>query len=138
MRRNFARFCLVGLSNTALSFALFAVLLRSGLPASAAQSLAYAAGIAWSFAWNRRWVFGHRRAISSSLAPFVTLQLALLAASSGLIGLCVDILRLPPAASWLAIMAVVTVANFLLLRVWVFADRAAAVGNTVRSSVIRL
>jgi hypothetical protein len=61
----------------------------------------------------------------------LTLQLVLLAASSGLIGLCVDILRLPPAASWLAIMAVVTLANFLLLRAWVFAERspAAATGG---------
>jgi len=55
------RFGAVGMLNTVLDLALFAVLGGwLALPALAANTLAYGTGIVNSFVWNRRWTFAHR------------------------------------------------------------------------------
>ena len=43
------------------------------------------------------------------------------ATSAALVGLAVDHEQLPPTPSWLGVIAVVTMVNFLLSRSWVFA-----------------
>ncbi len=122
------RFLVVGASNTALSYGVF----RAGLAwlplpqgrAAAAQAIAYGAGILWSFAWNRRWTFRAAGPVAPSLAAFTASQLLLLAASSALLGLTVDVLALPPTPSWLAVMALITVLNYLTARNIVFRSRS--------------
>jgi putative flippase GtrA len=122
-----ARFVVVGLSNSLLSFVAF----RAGIEllppvggrAAAAQALAYAAGILWSFYWNRRWTFGARGPVTRSLAAFAATQGALLALTSAALGLAVDALGAPATPSWLAVMAGATLLNYLAQRHLVFAAR---------------
>lgn len=122
-RRQLVKFLVVGLSNTALSFAVFMAANR-WLPefdgrAGASQVLSYGAGILWSFMLNGGWVFnGHSG--SSAFARFLIVQLALLAATSLLIEAANQLLPGWHVASWFAVMAVSTVANYFLMRIWVF------------------
>ena len=122
-----ARFVAVGLSNSLLSFVAFRagveLLPRVGGRAAAAQALAYAAGILWSFTWNRRWTFGDRGPLTRPLAAFAATQGALLALTSGALGLAVDVLGAPATPAWLAVMAGATLLNYLAQRHLVFAAR---------------
>ena len=118
------RFLLVGVSNTALSYGVFRLCLRlwsTGLySATVAQLIAYAAGIVWSFSWNRRWTFRSRGPVARDAVRFLLLQVVVLLASAGLIGLAVDRLKYPATPSWLAVTVLTTAANFLGARFLVF------------------
>ena len=119
----FIRFCLVGLTNTAISYLAFAVTFHftKGFQAGAAiaQVLSYAAGIAWSYVWNSRLTFSSSLSVSG-FGRFGIIQILLLAFSAAMMGLLVDILGWPATLSWLGVMAVVTIVNFLALRRFVY------------------
>jgi putative flippase GtrA len=67
-----ARFGLVGVLNTGLDFAVFALLFYGlGWPLLAANSLGYAAGLANSYLLNSRWTFGDRPRRRSSARPLL-------------------------------------------------------------------
>ncbi len=121
---SFPRFCLVGASNTLLSFSVFRLGLLLFAPlwgtAAAAQAVAYGAGIVWSYAWNSRWTFRHRGALVPTFSAFAGAQLFMLALSAGLVGLAIDGLALPATASWVGVTAAVTVLNYLTLKKLVF------------------
>jgi putative flippase GtrA len=114
------RFIIVGLSNTVISYLAFIGLHRLLETAFFAQAIAYAAGICWSYAWNSRWTFGQAAYSRAQFVRFVVAQLSLLALSALLIGVAVDGLRLHATASWLAVMALITIVNYLVTKRWVF------------------
>ena len=58
--RQLARFLLVGVGNTALSFVVYRLLLALETPYLLAAPLAFAAGAANGYVFNRRWTFGAR------------------------------------------------------------------------------
>ena len=123
------RFLVVGVTNTALSYAVFWLCLRA-LPkgpfqATASQLISYAAGILWSFVWNRRWTFRSRAPATGQAVRFTVLQLAVALVSSALIGLAVDYLGLPATPSWIAVVGFTTLVNFVGSRYWVFRDAEA-------------
>ena len=120
----FLKFVLVGLSNTLISYAIFALALRA-LPdivwqALLSQVLSYSGGTLWSYYWNRRWSFRSRESIASEMPRFVAVQVLCLTLSAFLVGLAVDVLGFPATLSWIAVMGGIVVINFLLLRLWVF------------------
>jgi putative flippase GtrA len=118
------RFLLVGLSNFAVSYVVYALAMTAlaGSPVRAltSQALSYGAGIAWSFVWNRRFTFGSRGAAGEEFGRFLASQLAMLGVSSLTLWLLVDRAGLPPHATWLAVMTLITLANYLVSRHWVF------------------
>jgi putative flippase GtrA len=116
------RFGLVGLSNTLISYLTFRAILAVADIAFVAQVFGYAAGVVWSFALNSRWTFGQTGFSHRQFLRFLVLQGGLLLASSAAIGLAVDHAGFQPDLSWLAVMAVVTLVNYLLSHGWVFAD----------------
>jgi len=122
--KTFGRFLIVGLTNTAISYLAFRTLLWALVDvagrAAIAQAFAYAIGIGWSYLWNSRWTFAGSP--GGRFARFLAVQLACLAVSALAVGALVDVAGLPPTVSWLTVMAVITVANFLATRYWVFAE----------------
>ena len=124
-KREFARFLLVGASNTLLSYVVFRLGLGlfAGLaaPAAIAQAVAYSAGIAWSFVWNRSWTFRSAAPVAGSFARFGAVQLLLLGVSSALLGVAVDGLGWPATPVWVLVLGAVAVVNFWLQRRFVFA-----------------
>jgi putative flippase GtrA len=126
----FARFLLVGLSNSVVSFCVFQGLLRlsrqGALAVSICQFVSYAVGVVWSFFWNSRFTFHSRAPVARQGLRFVVVQLLMAGASTAGIGSCVKVLHWTPTLSWFVIMAPVTIANFLLSRYWVFPSRSSA------------
>ena len=113
------RFGVVGVSNAIVSFAAFWAA-HHLMPAMGAQCVSYIAGMVWSYYWNRRWTFQSEAKVSSEASRFFTLQIGFMVVSAGLLGLLVDRMHLPSGASWLAVMTLVTAANFLASRFWAF------------------
>jgi putative flippase GtrA len=91
VRLRFARFALIGLGNTAVTFAVFnlcTALLH--LPAAGANVVGWIAGFANSFVWNRSWTFADRRhlRVGRVLPRFALASLVALGMSEGvLVGL---------------------------------------------------
>lgn len=119
------RFVIVGISNAILSFLVFQLLLlalssKMHWAAGISQVVGYAAGVAWSFFWNQRWTFITTRHPNRQFARFVFLQTVLLVLTAGTIQGSVSILHIQPTLSWLLVMSIATLVNFIACRNWVF------------------
>ncbi len=120
----FLRFALVGLSNFLVSFGVFQLCLLGLAPSQmkipSSQFISYSAGILWSFLWNRHVTFASAGPVARQAARFLLLQVIFLAASTVLITVGVQRARLAPTVAWFLVMTIITVANFVLSRQWVF------------------
>lgn len=118
------RFVLVGASNTALGYLMFAGFLwvlgdgpgRAGL----AQLFAYCVGTLWSFYWNRRWTFRSSGKVKSEGIRFVGLQAVLALTSSGAIAFLSAQLTISVHIIWVLVTAVITAVNFVVSKYVVF------------------
>jgi putative flippase GtrA len=76
------RYVLVGLSNTAVGFAVIWLALRCfGLSNVAANMAGYTVAFLWSFSLNRKWTFHHTGAIGSGLFRYLLVCLVAYAAN---------------------------------------------------------
>ena len=120
----FVRFIMVGFSNYVVGFSVFQLTMRvtNDFPfkVSFCQLFSYATGVLWSFFWNRRFTFRSTGSAAPQVIRFISLQAALAVASAVVIGLCVDLLSIPPTPSWFLVMTIVTIVNFLVSKRWVF------------------
>lgn len=133
-----ARFLIVGFSNFLISFGVFQLLLR--LPdrfpfaVSLYQLISYGAGILWSFLWNRRFTFRSHGAVLEQGARFVSAQIVFALVSALAIGIAVDRFHLPPTPTWIGVMALITLTNFVVTKLWVFGrDDARPGGHPVET-----
>lgn len=69
-----ARFCVVGASNTAVTFVAFALLVLAGLPAPAASAVGFVLGAANGYVWNTRWTFADQGVGASVVPRYVAVQ----------------------------------------------------------------
>jgi putative flippase GtrA len=113
----FARFCLVGISNTALTLGVYAGALRLAVPYLPAGALAYGVGAVNGFALNRAWTFRVRGRPSR----YAVVVCAGLAANALLLRAAVG-MSVPRELAQVAVVAPVTLVTFALCRHWAFAS----------------
>jgi putative flippase GtrA len=120
--RQFVRFLVVGLSNTALSFVVYRLLLVASTPYVVAAPLAFAVGALNGYLLNRRWTFA---APDTTRARFLYVAFAALGAASLtlLVLLFVRGAGLDRVEAYLVAIPPVTVATFAANRIWTFAPR---------------
>ena len=120
----FFRFIAVGFTNFLVSFSVFWLCLKTPfsfpLKASLSQLLSYSCGISWSFYWNRRVTFKATGSVIKQAGRFISLQVCLGIISVVLIGYMVDFLDGPPTLSWVVVMTVITIINYILSKSWAF------------------
>lgn len=117
----FAKFGIVGVSNTLLSFAIYTILVKGfGVWYIAASAIGFAIGAVNGFLWNRSWTFkGH---VGDALTPvrwFVVQGCGLLV-NLGLVFLFVDGAGLDKLLGQAVTIAIVTVLTFFANRTWTF------------------
>jgi putative flippase GtrA len=117
--RQFSRFALVGLSNTAVSFVAYAILIAIGVFYSAAGALAFMLGALNGYILNRRWTFSASDSVSAQLR-YVVVQAAGLGATVGLLWLFVAYAGIDRLAAYPITIPTVTIATFLANRNWTF------------------
>ncbi len=115
------KFGIVGISNTLLSFAVYALLLKVlGVWYLGASAIAFAVGAANGFLWNRRWTF--REHVGDALTPvrwFVVQGCGLLL-NLGLVYVFVEHAGLDKLVGQACATAIVTVLTFFANRAWTF------------------
>jgi putative flippase GtrA len=121
--RQFGRFCLVGISNTALSFVTFAIAVRAGAPYLIASCGAFALGALNGYTLNRAWTFRAGAFTFPGLARYVVVQGIGLALNAGLLALLVEGFRVASIPAQALVLPVVSVMTFSINRRWVFAHR---------------
>jgi putative flippase GtrA len=117
----FARFVLVGVSNTVISFLVYRILLAAAVPYVAAAPAAFAAGATNGYVLNRIWTFA---------APDTARSRAryLCVAAMGALSLTLLVVALVDAVGtgtiWAYVIAIppVTAGTFFANRVWTFAS----------------
>jgi putative flippase GtrA len=120
-----ARYLVVGASNTAITLASYAVLVRAGLPPVVASVVAFAAGAANGYRLNRAWTFRSALRGLGTAGRYVVVALLGAGLNAGAVAVAVSHDHLPRVAGEVAILQVVTAVTFVLCRRWVF-ERAAA------------
>jgi putative flippase GtrA len=119
--RQFARFLVVGVGNTVLSFIVYRVLLAFGAWYVVAAPLAFAAGAVNGYVLNRRWTFSARDSTRARIL-YVAVQVTGALSTSLLVPLFVAA-GVGKVGAYLAAIPPVTVCMFVANRVWTFADR---------------
>ncbi|HEU0019113.1 MAG TPA: GtrA family protein [Thermoleophilaceae bacterium] len=121
--REIVRYAVVGVSNTAISMAVYAGLLALGVGYVAAVVVAYVAGVANGYTLNRRWTFVAGSFSIGSLSRYTTVQVTGLLLSVGLTSLFVEHFGvsklLALMLSWPPVIAV----TFTATRLWAFGSR---------------
>ena len=123
--RQFVKFSLVGVTNTAWDFFLFFGL-KNGwfgfrLHYLLANSIAFLVSVTNSYILNKRWTFRHtdpRHALLFS--RFLTVNLVTLALYEGLLYVLVDHLHLAMLGAKILAVVVVTLWNFFMNKYWTF------------------
>jgi putative flippase GtrA len=116
----FWRFVAVGVTNTAVTLATYAVALRTGAPYLVAGAVAFALGALNGFMLNRTWTFAHAGPLRATGARYAAVQLLGLGADLALLRIGVRGLGLPHLSAQVATVAPVTLLTFSLSRSWTF------------------
>jgi putative flippase GtrA len=121
----FARFFLVGISNTAVDFVVYFSLTRLipffGTYFYIANTLAFIAAATWSYFANRTWTFKQQqKAHISEAARFYTATVLTFALSMLTLYVVVDVFRESDLIGKVLAAGVSMVSNFTLNKLWVF------------------
>jgi putative flippase GtrA len=122
--RQFGRFVLVGISNTAISFVAYAVLIRVGVPYWASGAFAFALGAANGYILNRRWTFAARDTMRARLR-YLVVQTAGLGATVALLWLFVSSAGIDRLAAYPITIPIVTLTTFFANKGWTFGSELA-------------
>lgn len=120
--RQFAKYGLVGVSNSLIGFAIYAVAVKLGVQYLLASAAAYAIGSLNGYVLNRRWTFraGHL-SHATSASRYGAVQLSAMAANLGLLYLCVDVFGVEKILGQAIVVVVVFLLTFVANRLWSFA-----------------
>jgi putative flippase GtrA len=114
------RFALVGVTNTLLTLASFAVLVRLGVPAPPASAAGFAVGAANGYRLNRAWTFRTTRGGAGTVARYVAVQALGAALSAGGVALVTSDLAVRRLGAECLVLPIVTLVTYVLSRRVVF------------------
>ena len=120
MTGQLVRYVTVGVSNTAITLAAYALVVRAGVPAVVASVVAFGAGAVNGYRLNRAWTFRGGRRAPRAGARYVAVLLAGLAINALGVAIAVDVAELSRLAGEIVALPPATVTTFLLARSWVF------------------
>jgi putative flippase GtrA len=121
VERQFGRFLVVGVGNTAVSFVVYRLLLLVDTPYALAAPLAFAAGAVNGYFFNRRWTFAARDTTRARVV-YVLVQAAGAGLTSLVVFLFVRGAGISHVWAYLAAIPPVTVTTFVANRLWTFND----------------
>jgi putative flippase GtrA len=122
LARQLARFLVVGVANTVLSFIAYRLLLALGAWYVLAAPVAFAVGAVNGYILNRRWTFAARDTTRARVL-YVSVQIVGAASTSLLVVFFVRVAGTGRVWAYLAAIPPVTLCMFAANRLWTFADR---------------
>lgn len=123
----FIKFGIVGLSNTFLSYIIYAACVLAGMHYFVGSILGFIASVLNSFFWNNRYVFqkgnqGEKWLVTLG-KTFVAYAGTGLVLTNILLFVEIDIFHLPELAAPIVNLVITVPLNFLLNKLWAFKDR---------------
>ncbi len=121
----FMKFALVGLSNTFVSLAVYYICIFFGMHYMLAYTLGFLVSVCNAFFWNNRYVFINKqeKSLVKAFIKVLTSYGFSFILSLVLMGILVDMLKIPQVIAPLLKMIVTIPINFVLNKVWAFKDR---------------
>jgi putative flippase GtrA len=121
-RRRVARYGVVGVGNTVLDFALYALLISLGAGYIVAKTLALLVTTLNGYTVNRLWTFEAGPHQHAMLARYVGVQGLCLAANIGLLALLIEGFGLGKIVAQAVVVPVIAASSFIGNRLWTFAS----------------
>lgn len=123
--KRFVRFCVVGVSNSAISFLVFYILSQQmGANYLLSSFIGYISGIANSFVWNKIWTFQDQSPrLLGQFIKFLAVNLFSLCINLLVLYTLVENLHQVKTIAQLVAMGFSTVANYLGSKIMVFVER---------------
>jgi putative flippase GtrA/SAM-dependent methyltransferase len=120
MPRQFAKFIVVGMSNTLISLVAYVLALKAGVPYLLASVAAFTLGALNGYSLNRVWTFRAGAFAPSGLLRYAVVQALGLIANAGLLAGLVEGTRLDRIVAQALVLPIVSVLTFALNRRWAF------------------
>lgn len=115
------KFCAVGVLNTAVNYAVYALMVLAGVYYIAGSLIAFAVSTANAYFWNDRFVFkSSGRRWRGILKTYCSYALTGIFLNNALLYLLVDICGISELLSPLLVLVVTIPCNFLLNKFWTF------------------
>jgi putative flippase GtrA len=131
-------FSATGTLNTAVCYALFAVLVQAGCHYNLALAADYALGIVLGFVLHRLSTFADRKHLHRAFGKYLVALVAMFLVNLALLDLLVALDMLGPLAAQLVAMCAATLASYALQKDWVFrvsaTNRATSTADTRRKA----
>lgn len=118
--RQLVRYAIIGLIANAALYTIYLLLRHAGMGTKAAMTFVYCAGGLVTFAFNRRWAFGHDGAMSRALLRYAATYVLIYFFNMTALALFVDYAGYPHQLVVLALIFVSAGITFLLHKFWVF------------------
>ncbi len=123
----FIKFGLVGVTNTAVSYVVYALILYMGGYYIVASIVSFVISVAWSYMLNNRFVFqksdGEQRVWwKTLLKTYVSYGITGLVLANILLYLWVDVLGINPYIAFFINLIITIPTNFVLNKLWAFRD----------------
>jgi len=130
----FIKFVLVGLTNTAIAFAIYSSILLLGGHYLLGNIVSFLLSVAWSFLLNSRFVFRKKQGEirvwwRTLLKTYLSYSITGLLLANGLLYLWVDVLRISQYVAFFINLAVTIPTNFLLNKLWAFRSESSTAGT---------
>ena len=128
IRRQFARWAVVGLLTNGVLYVVYLALTRSLMKPPAAMSVVYLIGVILSFIGNRNWAFKHSGRADAALARYVAAYAVGYLVNLAGLQFGVAVCRLPHEIVQGVMIFIVAALTFLMQKFYVFADSSSSAG----------
>ena len=117
--KRFLKFAIVGVSNTAISFLVYVVLVKLSLYYILASIISYIAGILNSYILNTAFVFKEKKT-KKNLFMFSSVYLSALLINLSLLYIMVDVFGIGPITGQILVTGLVMIYNYIMQKKWTF------------------
>ena len=124
----FVQFCVVGLSNTLISYLIYAAFVLLGWNYILGSIVGFVVSVTNSFYWNNKYVFKqengkHRSILASYIKTFLSYAATGLVLANILLVIWVEVLHLPELLGPIVSLLVTIPLNFILNKLWAFRNK---------------
>ncbi len=115
----FIKFCIVGATNTAISFVVYALLLKLNMNYLVASTLSYLAGLINGYIFSSSFVFNNKRNLTQGL-KFLGVYLSSLIINLAFLYILVDTFKFSELIAQVIVTCFNVIYNFSLNKFWTF------------------
>jgi len=115
----FIKFCLVGVTNVAISYTIYYILLTFGINYLIANAIAYIMGILNGYIWSSKYVFKKNKSLNNMM-KFFAVYISSLFINLGIMYICVDCYNMHKLIAPIFAIGVGTIYNYILNKIWTF------------------